>query len=284
MSLPSTGLPRNTRGKTVGRALLKSFVHDSLYGKQPGHRPLYTQAQFNRMIAGLRSDYEHGIYLRYVSLHNGLVEELVRAQGYYQQAEHGLTRLQYMLQDARRCEIAESLTDVLLLSLREKLAAYGEADPPQIAETLSRMRSLNVGLLQLWEDPTLRAEITFAYETLLFPALRGLLAFNALIDILKNSLGLADIGLLRFQMTSISYAFSIYNADIQTFPALFKRSDGMKKRALLPVVFPQVDMTTCDPSFDAIALVTQNLSDSEQYRDGILQGMILLLMEGVHGC
>lgn len=111
--LTSAGAPRPTRGKTVGCALIRSYLHDFENRNSAEYKPLYTQAQFNRMVAGLRSETEHRVYAQYVALYNGIVEEFARAHGYYQQAQNALSRLGNELYEALRAEQADRLLDSL---------------------------------------------------------------------------------------------------------------------------------------------------------------------------
>lgn len=104
---------RATRGKTVGKALFSSFLHDFAHRNEAQHKPLYTQAQFNRMVDSLKSEQEHRIYLRYVSLYTGILEEQTRAQGFFQQAQNGMLRLCIHLREVRRAEAAEALLETL---------------------------------------------------------------------------------------------------------------------------------------------------------------------------
>lgn len=106
--MPS-GAVRPTRGKTVGRALISSFLHDYIHRADPKRKPLYTQAQFNRMVEGLKSEQEHRVYLEYVNIYNGLLEEHMRAEGFYQQAQHGLLRVHTLLRQAQGAQRADAI-------------------------------------------------------------------------------------------------------------------------------------------------------------------------------
>lgn len=154
----STPTPvRATRGKTVGQALIRSYLHDVQNRDNPDYKPLYTQTQFNRMVAGLRSEVEHRVYAQYMALYNGIVEEFARAHGYYQQAQNASGRLLAHLSDAVRAEEAERLLalvpgyvpeaprGVTLASLALRALAFYQAHPegasPAMAEALRAYHS-----------------------------------------------------------------------------------------------------------------------------------------------
>ncbi len=155
---------RPTYGKTVGRALIRSYLHDFDHQHDADYKPLYTQAQFNRMVSGLRSEVEHRVYSQYIALYNGIVEEYARALGYYQQAMGSLARLNALLSDAVRAQQALSLLAMIpgvelapdtrptvAELLMRALHAALDADPGTLPENLRR--ELSVSLLNGFARP-----------------------------------------------------------------------------------------------------------------------------------
>ncbi|MDL2319141.1 hypothetical protein LJC74_08750 [Eubacteriales bacterium OttesenSCG-928-A19] len=248
---------RPTRGKTVGRALIRSYLHDYENRENPDYKPLYTQPQFNRMVAGLRSETEHHIYAQYVSLYNGLVEEFARAHGYYQQAQNALGRLLAYLSDANRAIDA----DILLSGF-----------PP--SEATIALRALFMGLPELDRSEPAQQDIIGMHQTLLAPALRWLRAYNALVKRLAVAYALPGLSLLLMEEDNLREQAEAYNAELEP---LMSRCEGtpeglLAARLFVPIAWPVVDET-------AGAEVFALASEIGSYETTTVQRLVLSLME-----
>lgn len=108
------------KGEEVGRAVILSFIHDYENRGNPKAKPLFTQADMNRMSNGLASDYDGKVYNQYVTLHNGIVEEYNRAQGLYQQAQNGYYRMLIRLTGAQQADNAKRILSHMPAIVTEK--------------------------------------------------------------------------------------------------------------------------------------------------------------------
>lgn len=263
MARPLLDTGRPTYGKTVGQAMLKSFLHDYRNSRNPGFKPLYTQAAFDDMVARLKSEREYTVYLTYVSLHNGLVEELVRSQAYAQQAQHGLLHLQTTLDDVRRGQL-----------LRDMLG--GEEVSPALA---SRLEDLFLDLDGLVATPGLEEAVLGYYDALLLPALRGLSAYNTLVALLAEAFVFSDLLQLTLDLSFLAQEIAVYNADIDTTASLF--ASGARQDALprLTSLFRPVSLDMAKPQQAQVQAVRETLAGAEGRQGGFVQQQLLRLLE-----
>lgn len=105
-------MPRKSRqGEAVGKALFLSFLNDYEHRDDPGYAPLYTQERFNQMVQELNTEDDQRTYAWYVELYNAVIEEFNRAQGIYQQAQNGQSRLRGYLDELRLASHARQALD-----------------------------------------------------------------------------------------------------------------------------------------------------------------------------
>lgn len=285
----------NVRGKTVGQAVIKSFVHDYIHGKGPGYKPLYTQAQFDRMVSDIRSEYEHGVYLRYVAIYNGMVEELIRAQGFFQQAQNGFL------------QVRESLSNVLRhISQRNILWHLSDivSVPPehinQVAMLLELMDESCAGIDTLNRDRRLWDSVAGARENLLLPAMRGLMAYNVLLEILADVLSLAQVVQLQMDLTTLQTQLEDYNAEVRDVlgkpllpcPPVMRlhppREDiataqetlTARQHALIGELFPPLSLAVAAPPETRIQEAREALGDPARHDNGIVQQTLINLLGG----
>lgn len=254
-----------TYGKTVGRAVIKSFIHDYLHSREPGFRPMYTQAGFDDMVARLKSEHEYSIYLSYVALHNGLVEELVRAQAYSQQAQHGMLHLQVMIDEVRRREVQQGLLQ-------------GQALPPAVQEGLD---GLFLSLEAASADPAVSAEVRGYYDNLLLPALRGLQAYNALIALLEEAFRFSELHFLSLDLSFMVREIDAFNATLHTTRGLLAGDETAvrQKTALLDALFVPVSLDDARPSQAVLDDARAALSEDGARSGGFVQQLLLRLLE-----
>lgn len=259
--------PRATRGKTVGRAVIKSFIHDYINGQSKDFKPLYTQNRFNAMVEGIQSEHEYSIYLQYVALHNGLAEELVRSQAYAQQAQHGMAHLQIMLDEVRRAQAQDALLDRMT-------ALYGLPMDRDEADALSAsLRSLFLSLEALSASESLRANLQSYYVQLLEPSLRGLLAYNTLVTLLAQGLAFAEIQQLASPMDDIDRDIAQYNEDIRLI------GPKLTDQALFARLFPPITMQAYAPAPEAVQAVREAIEDPAGLQSGAVQQLFIRLLE-----
>lgn len=253
--LPKT---RSTRGKTVGKAILRSFVHDALHGREEDFKPLYTQRRFNAMVDSLASEREYSIYLGYVAAHGGISEEYVRAQAYAQQAQHGLLHLQAALSDVRRAHT------------QEKILSRGIS--PIDIETRARLSALFIDLSALRDDPALTALVQSYHEDLLLPALRGLSAFETLLGLLADALDVPELIALGSPPEDIARDLSAYAADIRA-------AQNDLRDPFLDTLFRPARLEDAAPTDAAIDAVHTALAQPDALQPGAVQSLFLRLME-----
>lgn len=267
--------PSPTRGKTAGQSLIKSFAHDYLHGKDSNYKPLYTQDAFEKMVAGFKSEYEHTIYLRYVAIYNGLVEEFVRAHGYYHQAMHGLTRIQAALSDVYR---AQRQADILC----DVLSPFGFITPELTgtAPQYEALSSLFVDIDTLSGDEQKRTLLAADFAELLLPALRALQAYNTLLGLLADVLKLADIRGLQLQLSPLESALQGYHEAIAAAQAAFLAAEPPRtaRAQLLCDLFPAIQLESMAPAPALVAAAQATLAKAENHQNGIVQRMLLFLL------
>lgn len=267
---------RTTRGKTVGKAVIKSFIHDIQHGHDPNFKPLYTQARFNGMVEGLKSEREYNIYLQYVAMYNGISEELVRSQAYAQQAQHGLLHLQLALSDVRRAEDQAAM-------LAEYTALHGLPMDQAAADRLvARMQGLFISLDTLAESSPLREMLHSYHDKLLLPALYGLCAYDTLIGLLSDALEIPELTALRADTADISRDLEAYAEDIATTPTLLQGDAEAiaRKQALLDSFFIPVRLADAAPPAAAVDAVRDALAQPDAMQTGVVGQLFIQLLGG----
>jgi hypothetical protein len=120
------------RGEEVGKALIANLVNDYTMRATPGHPPLFSQSDLDRMAAGLESDRDKRAYRDYVNLYNGIVIQNNRAEALRQQAQHGYFRLLMYITNAHNTEDAGRALENLPVIMTEK--QYNETIAKREAE------------------------------------------------------------------------------------------------------------------------------------------------------
>lgn len=108
------------RGEEVGQALIVNLVNDYKMRATPGHPPLFSDTDLERMIASLESDRDIRAYRTYVNLYNGLVSQHNRNEAVRQQAQHGYYMLLMYVQGAEHARLAEQEIESLPVIMTEK--------------------------------------------------------------------------------------------------------------------------------------------------------------------
>lgn len=85
-------LKKGWTGAEVGRLLMASVIDDIKNHGNPDHKPLFTQAQYERMATNLRTERDSITLSAYVALHESTLQLFNKAQGLHQQLWHGYYR------------------------------------------------------------------------------------------------------------------------------------------------------------------------------------------------
>lgn len=259
---------RSTRGKTVGRALILSFLHDYEHRDEAGYKPLYTQAQFNAMVAGLRSEVEHRVYTQYVSMYGGLTEEFARAHGYYQQALNVLGRLTGYLSDVLRAMEAGRVLG--------KVPGAGLDGGPFVRDEETgespggAVLSLFVGMEKIRKAPAMQEEIRGMRENLLMPSLRWLLAYNTLVEHMAGAYDLPGLSGLQMYEAGIEAEVTRYNEGTRYLP---------EEETLGRALFPEVPLLEMEPRVRASVL--SQAGNVSAFERTTLQRLVTTLAEAI---
>ncbi len=79
-------------GDEVGKALIASTIHDVKHRGEPDFKPLFSQADFERMESSLNTDRDFTVYGVYRDIYSSLIDAYNRGQGLYQQFYNGYSR------------------------------------------------------------------------------------------------------------------------------------------------------------------------------------------------
>lgn len=94
-------------GEEVGKALIASVIHDAKHMGEPDHKPLFSQADFERMENSLNNDYDYTVYGIYRNLYSAIVDSFNRGQGLFQQFYNGYYRYFNILSNCMQRDVAE---------------------------------------------------------------------------------------------------------------------------------------------------------------------------------
>lgn len=256
---------RAYRGKTVGRSIIKSFIHDFLHGQEDDFKPLYTQSRFNAMVEGIQSDHEYNVYLHYVSLLSGLTEELVRSQAYTQQAQHALAHLQHVVSDLWRGHALRTLFDALQ-------TMYGFAMDPQAQAVRGGIDALLLTMDTIDQNPQAHDSLHSYYQQLLLPALRGLCSYNVLVDLLAKSLNFDELRKLAAPLDDIE-------RDIAVFDETLRTAAEAMNGTLPETLFPPISIAAYAPDPVAVEKAMHTLADPKNIQNSTVQQLFILLLE-----
>lgn len=79
-------------GEEVGKALMASTIHDIKHQANPDFKPLFSQADLERMEETLSTDEDYICYAVYRGLYSSVLDAYNRGQGLFQQFYHGYFR------------------------------------------------------------------------------------------------------------------------------------------------------------------------------------------------
>lgn len=79
-------------GEEVGKALIASTIHDVKHKRDPDYKPLFSQADFDKMESSLNPDKDYLTYGVYRDLYSSIIDSYNRGQGLFQQFYNGYSR------------------------------------------------------------------------------------------------------------------------------------------------------------------------------------------------
>lgn len=91
-------------GAEVGKALVSSIIHDIRYQNKEGYKPLFSQADYDKMESSLITDRDRERYGVYRALYDGIIDQFNKMQATQQQFNHGYYRYLFFIQDIATSE------------------------------------------------------------------------------------------------------------------------------------------------------------------------------------
>lgn len=85
-------LKKGWTGAEVGKLLMASLINDLKHHGEPDHKPLFTQAQFDRMASKLPTERDYLVLNMYITLYDSVSTVFNKSQALMQQAWHGYYR------------------------------------------------------------------------------------------------------------------------------------------------------------------------------------------------
>lgn len=79
-------------GEEVGKALIASTIHDVKHKSDQDYKPLFSQADFDKMESSLNPDKDYLTYGVYRDLYSSIIDAYNRGQGLFQQFYNGYSR------------------------------------------------------------------------------------------------------------------------------------------------------------------------------------------------
>lgn len=107
-------------GAEVGKALVKSIVHDIQHKNEPDFKPLFSQSDFDKMESSIKTEREYLTYDVYRAIYSGLIDAYNSGQGQYQQFNNGFYRYSIYLKDAITAEFMLKQAELLPYVMTEK--------------------------------------------------------------------------------------------------------------------------------------------------------------------
>lgn len=93
-------------GEEVGKALVASVVHDIKHKGEPDFKPLFTQADFDKMESSLNTERDYLVYGCYRDIYSSIIDTYNRGQAFFQQFFNGYSRYSNAMLLCQRAENA----------------------------------------------------------------------------------------------------------------------------------------------------------------------------------
>ncbi len=93
-------------GEEVGKALIASTIYDAKHQSEPDYKPLFSQADFEKMENSLTSERDFTTYGVYRNLYSSIIDAFNRGQGLYQQFYNGYSRYSHVMYLCQQADIA----------------------------------------------------------------------------------------------------------------------------------------------------------------------------------
>lgn len=107
------------RGEEVGKALIASLANDIRMKNRTDWKPLFPQAEFNRMVDSLTTEVQVGKYLVYEKIYSSVMDYYNKTQALQQQFWHGYYRLLCTLEQIQQADNALKAVEEYPLILTE---------------------------------------------------------------------------------------------------------------------------------------------------------------------
>lgn len=122
------------KGEEVGKALIASLIHDIEMSGSKDWKPLFPQAEFNKMVDSLKTEVQIGKYLVYEKIYSAVINSYNRCQALQQQFLHGYFRmlgeLERIFQANNNMKVAEQYP---LIMTEEQYSRISEAVRKELA-------------------------------------------------------------------------------------------------------------------------------------------------------
>lgn len=130
-------------GVEVGKALVASIIHDIRHQSEPDYKPLFSQADFEKMESSLNTDRDFTVYGVYRDIYSSLIDAYNRGQGLYQQFYNGYSRYSnymYLCQQADEAlKRAESYPLIMTQSQYNRYKEKAQSHIESLKESFSSL-------------------------------------------------------------------------------------------------------------------------------------------------
>lgn len=130
-------------GEEVGKALIASTIYDVKHQSEPDYKPLFSQADFEKMENSLTSERDFTTYGVYRNLYSSIIDSFNRGQGLYQQFYNGYSRysqVMYLCQQADEAlKRAESYPLIVTQQQYDRYRAKAQEHTTGLKESFSSL-------------------------------------------------------------------------------------------------------------------------------------------------
>lgn len=249
-------LKKGWKGAEVGRLLMASMLHDIKHYQEPDYKPLFTQAQYERMASNLSTQRDYMVLDVYSTLYDSVSTLYNKAGMLMQQAWHGYYR--YIMHISSTMWAEQEQRQMTLTATEEwqpVLADYTLAHLCTDDDYMVFIKSELAGCVNL-----MRHAYSYIY------------AYNLVIEMLGE---LYDIdGIEALQSNGIDTIAERAEAVNALIAQLFENTSGTpaevkKKRKKLEGFLQPIECSAWQPSPDAIEAVKESLKELGLSREAI---------------
>lgn len=140
-------------GKEVGKALVASIVHDIKHQNEPDYKPLFSQADFDKMENSLNTERDYIVYGCYRAIYSSLIDTYNRGQAIYQQFYNGYSRyLNTFIQCQNSDNALEKASDYPLIMTESQYNRYKVMAKEQLEHYTESYYSIIFNTLRYFRD------------------------------------------------------------------------------------------------------------------------------------